>query len=74
MTDNVMYTIVSIVCDQLTDLELAVLNNVAQLDQSPFNRLFDYGKVASLFTEAEGTRMHDATKEMLAKCVMERLG
>lgn len=65
---------VSLICNELSDLELAVLNNIAQLDGDPRNRLFDYEKVEGLFTEANGTRMHNETKIALASIVNNRLG
>lgn len=71
---QIMAVIVSLTCNELTDIELAVLNNVAQLDQSPHNRLFDYEKVKELFTERDGTRMHEETKIALAAVVIKRLG
>lgn len=64
----------SLTCDELTDLELSALNLVAQLGGSPHGRIFDYEKVKSLFTDAEGTRMHDETKLALAAVVDSRLG
>jgi hypothetical protein len=60
--------------NDLSDIELAVLNNVAQLDQDPHGRLFDYEKVKELFTERNGERMHEETKVALADVVNIRLG
>jgi hypothetical protein len=57
----------------LTDLELAALNNVVQLDMDPHGRIFDYNKVAGLFSEANGTRAHSMTKDALATIVLKRL-
>jgi hypothetical protein len=74
---QIMINCVSLVCDQLSDAELAVLNNVAQLDQNPHDHegeLFDYEKVKSLFTAVNGTRMHEETKVALASIVNYRLG
>jgi hypothetical protein len=56
----------------LTDLELAALNNVVQLDMDPHGRIFDYNKVAGLFSEANGTRAHSMTKDALATIVLKR--
>ncbi len=70
---TMMVNIVSSTCDELTNAELAVLNIVAMLDQSPHNRLFDYKKVKSLFTENDGTRMHEETKSALVAIVNSRL-
>lgn len=70
----ILASTVAMYTDQLTDLELAVLNNVAQTDDDPHGRLFDYSKVAGLFSEAGGVRMHAETKEALARVVLARLG
>lgn len=71
---NIMSATVSIACDELTDLELAVLNNVVQLGGSPHDRIFDYEAVKGLFTEENGTRMHEETKLALESVVASRLG
>lgn len=70
---SIMATVVNMTCDKLTDLELAALNNCVQLDMNPHDRIFDYEKVKSLFTEANGTKAHDVTKEALARVVNSRL-
>jgi hypothetical protein len=49
---NPMIGVVAITVQPLSDLELAVLNNVAQTDGDPRGRMFDYEKVKTLFTEA----------------------
>ncbi len=67
------YAIVALICKDLSDLELAVLNNVAQTDFNPKGRLFDYERVKHLFTEDNGTRMHDDIKDALAAVVLRRL-
>jgi hypothetical protein len=68
------YIIVDMATEELTNLELAVLNNVAQLNLDPRNRLFDYEKVKSLFTQDNGMQMHEETKSALATVVGRRLG
>lgn len=68
-----MYTVVAVVCKDLSDIELAVLNNVAQCDFNPKGRLFDYDRVKHLFTEDNGTKMHSETKDALAAVVLRRL-
>ncbi len=68
----IMYKAVSLVCDQLSDTELAGLNLVAQLDQDPHNKSF-YDKAESLFTENNGTKMHQETKLALAAVARGRL-
>jgi hypothetical protein len=70
---STMDSIVNFVCANLSDLELVEIDIVAQADQDPRNRLFDYNKVSSLFTEAGGTRMHQETKDSLARVVLSRL-
>ncbi len=72
--DQIMSALVTLTCDELSDIELAVLNNTAQLDQDPHDRLFDYDKVKGLFTEHNGIRMHKETKIALANVVNIRLG
>jgi hypothetical protein len=69
-----MRSAVYLVCSHLTDDELAALNLVAQLNMDPHNRVFDYNRVAHLFTERNGTRMHEETKNALARVVNMRLG
>ncbi len=68
-----MYAIVSLACDELSDVELNVLCLVTQLDQDPHNRLFDYNTVKSLFTENNGAKMHQETKLALMAVVNDRL-
>lgn len=69
---RIMTASVSLICDKLTDEELAALNLVALLGGSPHGRVFDYEKVKALFTDAEGTKMHDETKLALATVVNKR--
>jgi hypothetical protein len=71
---EIMIKTVMLTCDELSDIELAVLNNTAQMDMDPHGRLFDYEKVKGLFTERSGTRMHEETKVALASVVNIRLG
>jgi hypothetical protein len=70
----IMASAVHVACSHLTDDELAALNLVAQLDIDPHNRVFDYNRVAHLFTERNGTKMHEETKNALAQVVNMRLG
>lgn len=70
---RIMNASVALACRELSNEELAVLNNVAQMDLDPHGRLFDYTKVAALFTENGGTRMHAETKHALAAIVLRRL-
>lgn len=68
-----MAAIVSLYCDDLTDLELAAINTAAQLGMDP-RHVIGYEKAKSLFTERDGIQMHDATKDALARVVLQRLG
>lgn len=72
--NKAMYAAVPLICKDLTDMELAVLNNVARNDFDPQGKLFDYERVERLFTEDGGTRMHNDTKDALAVVVLRRLG
>lgn len=71
---RIMAATVSLICDELTDPELAALNLVAQLGGSPYGRVFDYEKVKSLFTDTNGTEMHSETKLALVVVVNKRFG
>lgn len=53
-------------------LELATLNNCAQLDMNPNGRIGS-DKWARLFTEENGTRVAPEAKDVLAQIVLERL-
>lgn len=70
---EMMVTTVNMATEGLSDIELAVLNNVAQLDSNPHGRTFDYDTVKGLFTEAGDLRMHEETKIALASVVSRRL-
>jgi hypothetical protein len=70
-----MYAVVKIATEDLTDLELATLNNCAQLDYDP-RPLPIYDKIEHLFdgVDRQGRpRMHDLTKGALAQVVLQRL-
>ena len=70
--DQIMYATVAMVCDELTDAELAAMNLCAQLGMNPKGRN-GYDKAHTLFTEQDGTKMHEETKRALAAVVLERL-
>ena len=70
---QIMATTVAVTTAELSDTELIVLNLVAQLDQNPHDRKFDYKLVEGLFTEDGGTKMHSETKIALANVVNYRL-
>jgi hypothetical protein len=73
VNERIIIASVAMHTNKLTDLELAALNNVVQLDMDPHGRIFDYNKVAGLFSEANGTRAHSMTKDALATIVLKRL-
>ncbi len=64
---------VALTCEGLSDQELATLNLVGQANWDPHNRVFDYERVKGLFTEKNGTRMHQTTKDALVIVVLKRL-
>lgn len=70
--DQRTYAVVALVCERLTDIELAAINNVAQVDWNP-RMAVAYEKIKHLFTEGGGMRMHTDVKEALARVVLERL-
>lgn len=70
---QIMTNTVGLICAELTDAELAVLNLTVLMDGDPHGRLFDYDKVKSLFTQDNGTKMHEETKEALTRIVNSRL-
>ncbi len=70
---QIMANTVAVTTNQLSDAELAVLNIIAQTDQDPHDRKFDYKLVEGLFTKNNGTKMHPETKIALANVVNSRL-
>ncbi len=68
-----MAATIAVTTDDLSDIELTVLSIVAQTDQDPRGRKFNYDAVEHLFTENDGTRMHSETKIALAAVVEARL-
>ena len=70
---QIMAATVAVTTRELSDTELIVLNLVAQTDQDPHGKKFDYKLVAGLFTENNGTKLHSETKIALANVVNSRL-
>lgn len=70
---QIMTASVAMITNKLTDLELAILNKIAQSDIDPHSRALDYDKVKTLFTVNNGTRMHEETKVALDVIVNRRL-
>jgi hypothetical protein len=69
---QIMYASVKMTCDQLADIELAMLNNFAQLGMNPKGQPW-YSKVDGLFTESGGTKAHGEILDALAWVVNQRL-
>ena len=68
MNQNV-YVVVTIACTQLEDIEVAVLYMAVTLDNSNIKQVMGYDKVSHLFTQNNGTEMHEETREaFLAYC------
>jgi hypothetical protein len=71
--DAILAISMDIAIQDLTDGELAGLNLTAQFGLDP-RGLPHYEKIRHLFTEENGTRMHDQAKETLYRAVLQRLG
>lgn len=72
---QIMYAVVSLATQELSDLELAVLNNVAQLDGDPRGKLGSE-KYLHLFDTVDASgkpHMSGETKDALASVVLQRL-
>lgn len=63
---------VALACKALDDLELAGLNLAISFGSDPRN-LPQYAKIAYLFTEADGTKMHTETRRAFEAVVYQRL-
>lgn len=70
--DKIMYASVSLTCKNLTDRELAGLNLAMAMGRNP-KTLPQYGKVESLFTQNNGTEMHNETLQAFYRVVIARL-
>ena len=64
---------VALACRQLADEQLAALNLAVQAGWDASN-LSGYEHIAGLFTEANGTQMHEDAKVAFAKVALKRLG
>jgi hypothetical protein len=69
-----MYAVVALATQGLSDLELAILNNVAQMDGDPRGKL-GAEKYLHLFDTVKDGKphMHELTKDALASVVLQRL-
>lgn len=67
-----VYIATKMATDKLTELELAAVNNAAQLGTDP-RGVLGYERVKHLFSEQNGTAMHSETKDALARIVLDRL-
>lgn len=69
MSDNVVFNpelavvaSVSIVCDDLTDVELSAMYMAMSWNTGSPKGVYGYEKMKSLFTENDGTKMHELTR------------
>ena len=71
-TSTLLIPIVSEATEDLTDAELAALNEAVQTGRDPHS-IGGYPKISDLFTENGGTRMHRETRIALAAVTLSRL-
>jgi len=71
-TSSLLIPIVWLATADLTDVELAALNDVAQTGRDP-HAIDSYPQVSDLFTEDNGSRMHRETRRALAAVTLSRL-
>jgi hypothetical protein len=71
-TSNLLIPIVWLATADLTDVELAALNDVAQTGRDPHS-IGSYPQVSDLFIEDNGSRMHRETRVALAAVTLARL-
>lgn len=64
---------VRVATNQLTDEELNALTMVLLLDADP-RPVSGYSKVQSLFTQENGAKMHELTRDAFMAIARERLG
>lgn len=69
---NAMFQIVAVATADLTDAELAGINQIVQTHGDP-RRTPSYAKVRDLFTESGGASLHSATRQALAAVTLYRL-
>jgi hypothetical protein len=71
-TSTLLIPIVSEAAEDLTDAELAALNEAVQTGRDPHS-IGGYPKISDLFTENGGSRMHRETRVALAAVTLSRL-
>jgi hypothetical protein len=71
-TSTLLIPIVSEATEELTDAELAALNEAVQTGRDPHS-IGGYPKISDLFTENGGSRMHRETRVALAAVTLSRL-
>jgi hypothetical protein len=71
-TSTLLIPIVSEATEDLTDAELAALNEAVQTGRDPHS-ISGYPKISDLFTENGGTRMHRDTRVALAAVTLSKL-
>ena len=70
---QIMMNVAAMVCNELDDAELAGVGMVGILGTDPRTRRW-YEKAKPLFTEQNGTRMHELTREAVNRIAEARLG
>jgi hypothetical protein len=71
-TSNLLFPIVWLATEDLTNAELVALNEIAQMGHDPHS-IGSYPQVSDLFTEDNGSRMHRETRRALAAVTLARL-
>jgi hypothetical protein len=71
-TSTLLIPIVSVATEDLTEAELAALNEAVQTGRDPHS-ISGYPKISDLFTAERGTRMHRETRVALAAVTLSRL-
>jgi hypothetical protein len=70
---QIMATTVGVTCSKLTDIELNSIYMCALLGMNP-DQVGGYDRIKSLFTEDNGTRMHQTTLDALGVVWESRCG
>jgi hypothetical protein len=71
-TSTLLIPLVSEATEDLTDAELAALNEAVQTGRDP-HLIGGYPKISDLFTENGGSHMHRETRVALAAVTLSRL-
>ena len=71
---NPMVPVVRLVMNELTDIEINAHYGKALSGFGAAKVLLGYDKIASLYTENDGTEMHAETKRIFTALARQRLG